>query len=84
VTDGEDPLDDADKDKITKEAKYLALTRCFWAPELAADYKEMKEKEAAAEAEAMENTEAMDGMDQEPDIGKGGRGSALGSTKSKA
>ena len=46
MADGEDPLNDADKEKITKKAKYEAMTRCFWAPDLAAAYKEMKEKEA--------------------------------------
>ena len=48
VADGEDPLNDLEKENITKKAKFDALCKTFWSPEDAAAYKEMKEKEAEA------------------------------------
>ena len=83
MADGEDPLSEEQKEKITKVAKFDALTSGFWSPELAAQYRETKEKEAAGENEESKDVTGT-AEDKTGDENAGGRGSALNSTKDKA
>jgi len=50
VADGEDPLTEEEKDKITKKTRYDSITATFYAPELAALHKAKLAKEAADKA----------------------------------
>ena len=59
TAEGEEPLTETQKEHIAKKAKFIQLTRSFWAPVLRATYEAEEEKKAAeAKAEEKEQKDA--------------------------